>query len=137
MKLKNTIISMGVCGVGFVLLGACHAGVAADVGTGGGVQTTGAVVRNGQAVNEIVQARCNREVACNNIGQGQKYEDFNACTREIGHDTQVSLRDQRCPNGILESRLSSCLDQISTERCGNPLDTIERLAACRKGMLCK
>jgi len=137
MKLKNTIISMGVCGVGFVLLGGCRAGVSAEVGNPGNVETTGAAVQNDQAVRSITEARCNREVACNNVGQGQKYEDFNACTREIGHDTGVTLRDQKCPNGILQSRLSSCLDQISTERCGNPLDTVERLAACRKGMLCK
>ena len=136
MKLKNTFISMGVCGVGFVLLGACHAGVSADVGSGG-VQTTGATVPNGQAIQAITDARCNREVACNNVGEGQSYSDFNACTREIGHDTQVTLRNQKCPNGILQSRLSSCLDEISTERCGNPIDTIERLAACRKGMLCR
>ena len=136
MKLKNTIISMGVFGVGFVLLGACHAGVSASVG-GGGVETTGATVRNGDAIHQLTLARCNREVACNNVGQGQKYADFDACTREIGFDTGVTLRGEKCPNGVLAGRLSSCLDQISTERCGNPLDTIERVAACRKGMLCK
>ncbi|HEY1957593.1 MAG TPA: DUF6184 family natural product biosynthesis lipoprotein [Polyangiaceae bacterium] len=136
MKLKNTIISMCVCGVGFLVLGGCQAGVSAQVGNPG-VETTGATVQNDQAVRSITEARCNREVACNNIGAGQKYDDFAACTREIGHDTGVTLRDQKCPEGILQARLASCLDQISTERCGNPLDTVERLAACRKGMLCR
>jgi len=38
---------------------------------------------------------------------------------------------------VISERLDSCLDQIRTERCGNPIDHIERIAACRKAMLCK
>ena len=136
MKLKKTILSIGVTGAGIFLLAACQAGANAEVGTPT-TTTSAAVVNNDQAVRDLTEARCNREVACNNIGQDKKYTDFNACTRELHHDTGITLRDQACPNGILQGRLSSCLDQINTERCGNPLDTIERLAACRKGMLCK
>ena len=135
MNLKNILVSGVVCGAGLVLVGACHAAVEAGVGTG--TVTSAAAVDNDQAVHDITQARCNRSMACNDIGDRKSYADFAACTREIGRDTGITLRNQKCPNGILTDRLSSCLDQINTERCGNPLDTLERVAACRKGMLCK
>jgi len=136
MNLKNILVSGVVCGGGFVLLGACHAGVEAGVGTGT-VTSAAAAVDNEQAIHDITEARCNRAMACNDIGDGKSYADFQACSREIGRDTGITLRSEKCPNGILTDRLSSCLDEINTERCGNPLDTLERVAACRKGMLCK
>jgi hypothetical protein len=41
-----------------------------------------------------------------------------------------------CPAGIREKELSDCLQAIREEDCGNPLDAIARLNACRSGNLC-
>jgi hypothetical protein len=134
MKLKNTCISACVCALGFVALGACHE----SVSVGAPSTTSAAVVDNSQAINSITYARCSRENACNNIGaQDKTYSTFDACVKELNHDTGITLRADKCPQGVLADRLDGCLNDIRTERCGNPLDTIERIGSCRKGMLCK
>ncbi len=136
MKLKNTCISACVCAIGIVVIGGCHESV--SVGTGSPSTTSATVVDNSQAINSITQARCSRENACNNIGaDNKKYSTFDACTKELDHDTSITLRADKCPQGVLSDRLDGCLNDIRTEHCGNPIDTLERIGSCRKGMLCK
>jgi hypothetical protein len=138
MNLKNTCISACVCAAGFVVLGACGgASVSAGVGTGAST-TSAVVVDNDHAIDALTKARCDRENACNNIGPNdKKFDSFDACQNEIRHDTAITLRPEKCQNGVIADRLDSCLDQIRTERCGNALDKIERVAVCRKAMLCR
>ena len=134
MNLKNTCISASVGAALFAALGACHE--SASVGTP--TTTSAAVVDNSQAINSITYARCSRENACNNIGANdKKYTTFDNCVKELNHDTGITLRADACPQGVLADRLDGCLNDIRTERCGNPIDTIERIGSCRKGMLCK
>jgi len=135
MNLKNACISACACAAGFILIGGCQASVSGGVGNP--TTTSAVVVDNAHAINALTKARCDREDACNNLGADKKYDSFDACTREIGHDTAITLRPEKCVNGVISERLDSCLEQIRTERCGNALDKIERVAACRKAMLCK
>jgi hypothetical protein len=135
MNLKNACISACACAAGFMILGGCQA--SAGVGVTNPSTTSAVVVDNDHAINALTKARCDREDACNNLGADKKYDSFDACEREIRHDTAITLRPEKCVNGVIAERLDSCLDQIRTERCGNPIDKIERVAACRKMMLCK
>ena len=99
--------------------------------------TTAAVpLSNDTAVMRLTSARCDREVACNSVGTGRKFADRDACTRELGHDAQATLRAEECPRGIDDSKLSTCLSDVRSERCANPLDTIDRLLSCRRAPLC-
>lgn len=134
MNSKNLCITACACAIAFVGLGACEATTAAPAS----VTTTTSydVFGNEHASSAITGARCNREKACNNIGRDKKWESLDACTSELGHDTGSALRADECRNGVRAERLEKCLNDIRNERCGNPLDTIERVAACRKGMLC-
>jgi hypothetical protein len=97
--------------------------------------TTGATVTHDDAIMRLATARCDREQACNNIAPGKKYTDRDACTREATQNTRGTLRTDECP-AIDEGKLSTCLNDIRSERCGNPLDTADRVASCRKGALC-
>jgi len=133
MKPKNACISLCFCAAGVVVLGGCHESASAGAAT----TTSAPVIDNSQAINSITYARCSRENACNDIGSDKKYATFDACVKELGHDTGITLRVDKCPQGVLADRLDGCLNDIRTERCGNPIDTIERIASCRKGMLCK
>ena len=135
MNLKKIVLSAGSCAAGFILLGACQASVSGGVGNPS--TTSAVVVDNDHAINALTKARCDREDACNNLGADKKYDSFDACEREIRHDTAITLRPEKCINGVISERLDSCLEQIRTERCGNPIDKVERIAACRKMMLCK
>ncbi len=101
------------------------------------ITTTAArITGNEDAVSRITAARCDREVACNNVGSGKSYATREACTTELGHDKRADLRAEECPRGISSPDLADCLTDIKSEKCGNPLDSISRLAACRKGKLC-
>jgi hypothetical protein len=108
----------------------------------GGVGTTtvtGAdigAVQNQTAIARIVQARCERETSCNNVGGDKRFADRNACVSEIQKDMQDDLNAKDCPAGIDQKELNHCLDSIHKESCGNPLETINRLAACRTSEMC-
>jgi hypothetical protein len=128
-------IVIGLTGLGLaVVLGAaCGRGSVKGPET---VTTSARVTGNDSAVERITAARCDREQACNNIGAHKGYETRAACTEELGHDKHADLSAAECPRGISEPDLNDCLHDIQTEKCGNPLDSLARLAACRKGKLC-
>ena len=88
------------------------------------------------AVGSIVDARCTREAACNNIGVDKPYGNREACISKLKADMKEDLNANECPKGIDRKELDECLSEIRTEGCGNPIDKIERLAACRMSDLC-
>lgn len=103
----------------------------------GTTTVTGAnVLANTTAVGRIVDARCARESSCNNIGHDKKYVTQEACGLKIKADMVNDLNAQECPNGIDQKELDECLAEIRAESCNNPIDTIERLATCRRSELC-
>jgi hypothetical protein len=51
-------------------------------------------------------------------------------------DKRDDLNADSCPGGVSEAELAHCLKAIRDEDCGNPLDAIARLNACRSGNLC-
>ncbi len=94
------------------------------------------IASNDDAVARITAARCTREVACNNVGPGKTYASRERCDAELGHNERADLRGGECPGGISAPDLDDCLADIASEKCGNPIDAISRLAACRKAKLC-
>ena len=88
------------------------------------------------AVASVATARCDRELKCKNIGTNQKYLTTDECITKMQNDKRTSLNAQECPGGVSDSDLASCLRSIREEDCGNPLDSISRLTACRAGALC-
>ena len=120
--------------LGLVIIAGCEASVSTPGTT---TVTSTYLVSNDQAIRDVVTARCDREFSCNNIGANHKWDTYDACKREIHQNTRVSLREESCPNGVDGNNLAACLQDIRNERCGNPLDTIGRLTACRSGKLCR
>ena len=103
----------------------------------GATTTTGAeIIPAEDAVNQLTARRCEREFDCNHIGAGKKYEDNAACEREVAHDLKSELRPAVCTYGVRGDRLDQCLQELRNEKCGNPLDTVSRLATCRTGRIC-
>jgi hypothetical protein len=92
---------------------------------------------NETAVSSITRARCDREARCNNVGSGRKFESHDDCVTKTRASWRDDLNNLECPRGVVENQLSSCLEQIRNESCGNPLDTLERALACRAVDLCK
>ena len=96
--------------------------------------TTGAV-SNDDAIMRIASARCDREVSCNNLGQGKKFADREACMREGQQNARGTLRADQCPN-IDQGKLSQCVNDIKNQRCENPIDAIDTITSCTRGNIC-
>ena len=92
---------------------------------------------NESAVSSITQARCDREMRCNNVGSGKKYESTSDCVTKTRADWRDDLNARECPNGVVSTQLSSCVKQIKEESCGNPVEKLESVLACRTVDLCK
>ena len=88
-------------------------------------------------IERLALARCRRESRCRNIGPNHRYKSVDHCVTTVRSELAEELNAWDCPGGINRSELTKCLTTIQTEDCGNPLDTIGRLIACRSSDLCK
>jgi hypothetical protein len=103
----------------------------------GTTTVTGAnVIGNQAAIDKIVAARCARESTCNNIGPDKKFPSAQTCSQKLKGDMQGDLAAKDCPYGVDQKELDECLDSIRQESCGNPIDSVARLAACRTSDMC-
>jgi hypothetical protein len=103
---------------------------------GGGPRDVTVRATPASAVNSIAAARCDREVRCHHVGAKEKYRSRAACVAEMQRDKRDDINSDVCPGGVREKELDECLASIRDEDCGNPLDAISRLNACRTGNLC-
>jgi hypothetical protein len=103
---------------------------------GGGPTEPARTTTPESAVGRIAQARCDREVRCHNVGRKEKYETRSECAEKMQNDRRGDINVNECRAGVSEKELDNCLEAIRTEDCGNPIDAISRLNACRSGNLC-
>lgn len=96
-----------------------------------------AVPANRGAVEAITRTRCQREARCGNIGPDEKFATPEACMSSVGKEWADDLDFDDCAGGIVQKELDECLSEIRNEDCGNPLDSLGRVAACRESDLCK
>jgi hypothetical protein len=88
------------------------------------------------AARRITAARCEREVGCNNVGPGKRFEERSACLRELERDARATVPAEECVSGVDDARLATCVLDIENGRCGSPLPTAERIPSCRRTELC-
>jgi hypothetical protein len=101
------------------------------------VATKHALTDNEHAVRAIAAARCEREARCGNVGAGKTWASDEACRGDLASKGRAKLGVPECPGGIVQKELDECLREVKSEDCKSPLDTLERLAACRAGDMCK
>lgn len=92
---------------------------------------------HGSAVSAITAARCDREQRCDHIGSGKRYASRDACIKQVQGDWQRELTTIECPKGIVQAKLDECVDQIRTEGCANPIETLGRMTSCRQIEICR
>lgn len=81
------------------------------------------------AIQRISVTRCERDQRCGNIGPDKSYASLDDCEASRDRDARASSND--CKQGVNHDRLSECLSAIRAEDCGSPLDSLERIVACR------
>jgi len=90
---------------------------------------------NDLTIDRITEARCRRELACNNVGANKKWNDESACRREARQNIYGDYRQTEC-HVVLTDKLQSCIDAIQNEKCDSVFD-MTRVNACRKATICK
>ena len=91
---------------------------------------------NDDAIMRITTARCERELACNKIGQGRAYEDQPTCLERIGELMDEEAGKNACPSGVDPLAISTCLLEIQRTPCGGELEQSTNVPACTKSVLC-
>ena len=56
---------------------------------------------------------------------------------KVRADWRDDLKARECPGVVVQKELAECLEEIRNDDCGNPLDSLGRMLACRKSDLCK
>ena len=138
--MKTTTIlgqALTLVGLGIVAI-ACGRSYDTRPAAAGSAETTGAAGRdaNDASIEKLSTAKCEREERCSNVGQGKKYASKDSCLTENRSSNRSELRSNECPGGIDQRQLDKCLAEIKAEHCGNALDKIGRLTACRDAALC-
>lgn len=89
------------------------------------------------ATESIAEARCAREQRCNNVGADKNYSSMNDCMTRVRNDWKDDLNARECPGGVDQKELNECLAEIRNEDCGNPFDSLGRIAACSAAQICE
>lgn len=102
------------------------------------VTTTSAPIaaRGDDSIDGLAAARCDREAACRNVGNGQKYESHARCVREVGAQTREAMQGTPCPAGIDRAQLGRCFAEVSRSFCDNLATEVSALDPCRPRALC-
>ncbi|MBX3188893.1 MAG: hypothetical protein KF819_17875 [Labilithrix sp.] len=118
----------------------------------GAAYTTGAQIQapaqptimNDDAAMRLAQARCRRESLCDNVGAFRRFPNHDACLREVFVETQETVVPEECPAGVDQIRLTRCIADVYSEKCGEakpPLDAPASALgvapiACHREQLC-
>ncbi len=92
--------------------------------------------RTQSAAEQIDKSRCERESACGNVGSDKTFSSSQDCLARIQNDWKEDLSKRQCPGGINQQQLDECLALVRGEACGNPFDTLARIAECTAGQIC-
>ncbi|MGD0524247.1 MAG: DUF6184 family natural product biosynthesis lipoprotein, partial [Polyangiaceae bacterium] len=87
------------------------------------------------ASSEIANARCDREVACGDVGTGRTYAARDQCAGELLRSARADLATPGCPAGIAARLVDDCASRLRQESC-HPLSTLSLMEACRPAALC-
>jgi hypothetical protein len=88
-------------------------------------------------VDRLSNARCDREQACDNVGDGKRYASRHVCLEQLRGSIANDLNSFQCPHGIDGSAVQQCVWAIGGEECGaHPVEAITRMDKCRNGAMC-
>ncbi len=92
---------------------------------------------NDRAVAKLAAANCDRELACNNIGSGRRYETRNSCLSTFEREKYEQLGFRHCVLGVDYRELDACSHEILAANCGLRLDTLDSSHSYSAARLCR
>jgi hypothetical protein len=88
------------------------------------------------ANDQLAEARCTREVRCNNVGADKRYSSLEDCLTRVWTEWQGDFDASECRAGVDAAALDRCLTEIRVLECSSPLESLEQIPACQAGGLC-
>lgn len=104
--------------------------------TYGSAATSRPAVVDMVTVDQLATARCDRAMACNEVGGGLKYATSGVCLNDMRGPIANDLNSYTCPGGFDHAQVGRCMDAIKRDRCDHPLETLVRMDECLSGALC-
>jgi hypothetical protein len=86
------------------------------------------------AIRELTSERCHRQLSCDNIGAGKKWDTLDACMTATRKVTRDQLVNTSCP-AFDSGELSMCLDDTRDQRCEDVGDSTPD--SCASVRLCR
>jgi hypothetical protein len=88
------------------------------------------------AVARIADARCEREVSCENVGTHKKFATRQVCVEDARQSESNDLQGANCASGVDDGQLDKCLTSIRGQPCASAIASTIQLDACRASLLC-
>ena len=117
-----------------LLVGACAAHGTPTTATTGA--TMEARIANEEAVQQLANARCNRDERCGFIGPGKTHPDRGTCERTVNKETSSDFRSADC-KGIKPALLNECANDVTKLACSLDKPLVMMLTSCMGDELCK
>jgi hypothetical protein len=115
-------------------------GPAPQVGEGAGSLGGDDATRSGSPgdmlVGRIAQARCDREVACDRVGETKGSKTNVQCTSTLRGISRADVVAAQCTRGFDDTQVAMCLTSIRQFPCDARLDAVETLPHCQSSALC-
>ena len=86
------------------------------------------------AVDRMTTERCNRELACGNVGPNQPFADVASCRADVHEDMNRFLKADTC-KAVDYYDLAVCSIAIRNTRCS--ATGVPRLAECEGAKICR
>jgi hypothetical protein len=91
---------------------------------------------NDEAIVRVATAHCERDLACNKIGQGRIHEDFPSCLESEGELMNKEIGRGQCPLGVDQTLVARCISDIRNTVCGGVLEKETNLPVCTGSVIC-
>jgi hypothetical protein len=110
--------------------------VGEGAGSLGGEDATGSGAPGDMLVGRIAQARCDREVACDRVGEGKPFKTTEQCTSTLRTRSRADVVAAQCSRGFDNTQVALCLTAIRHFRCETGLGAVDVIPHCQSSALC-
>jgi hypothetical protein len=89
-----------------------------------------------EALARFARARCDRETACNRVGEGRPFKSQDSCVAEQRDRVRADVDALGCPRGIDILQLGTCVNAIRLQGCDDRRVDVDALPDCASSALC-
>lgn len=91
---------------------------------------------NDDAAMIVAKVRCRREAQCKDVGAGERFAGRDDCLLGLLPQEKAVVREEICPAGIDDRKLSRCVDTLLTQSCEVTRAGASQPADCQAAALC-